>query len=214
MESMFIYYLVALASVGFFIILAEVISNLKPSLSHEITRKVAHIGSAAAVSIWPFYLDWHAIQILGAILTIGVALSISLQLTSSIHDVKRKNFGEVLFGIAIIVTAFIATTPAIFCATILFLGLADGLAGVIGTLWGKTSQYRVFGAKKSVVGSAAFFVTGLAIMTLFAIYAPQHVALTVIIGLPLIATILESISVRGTDNITVPLLVVIALNAL
>lgn len=211
---MFIHYVAALASVGFFVVLAEVIANFKPNLPREITRKIAHVGIAIAISIWPFYLDWLTIQILGVIITLAVIITIRFDLTSAIHGVARKNYGEVLFGIAIITAGMTAQSPAIFCVAILFLGLADGLAAVTGTLWGKTNSYRVFGDLKSLVGSATFLIAALMIVTGYSLATGHALPAYALIGIPLIATVLENVSIRGTDNITVPLVAIVCLNIL
>lgn len=211
---MFIHYLIAFVSVSFFVIAAEMIANFKPNISREITRKIAHIGIAVAVSVWPFYLDWLSIQILGLGLVLGVIATIRLDLTSSIHGVVRKSYGEVLFGVAVIVAGMTADSPAIFCVAILFLGLADGLAAVTGTLWGKSNNYKVFGDTKSLVGSATFLIAALMIIVGYSLMTGQQLPAYTLIGLPLIATVLENISIRGTDNLTVPLVAIVALNAL
>lgn len=211
---MFIYYLVALTSVGMFVIAAEVLANLNPHLSREITRKIAHIGIACAVAVWPFYLDWLAIQLLGLIITIGVLVAIRFELTPSIHRIARKNYGEALFGIMVITAGMLSQSPAIFCATLLFLGLADGLAAVTGLIWGRSSVYRVMGETRSLVGTGTFFAAALMILVGYGLATGQAIPSFALIGIPLIATILENISIRGTDNISVPLFVLVTLNIL
>ena len=199
--------IIALGSVGFFVILAEIIANRNPRLSREITRKIAHIGIALVIALWPLYLGRGEIIGLGVIITLGVLLSVRFGLTSSIHSVTRKNYGELMFGLAVIVAAAIAPTLAIFSTAILFLGLADGLAAISGTLWGRTTSYKVLGDTKSVVGTMSFFFASVCILFgyhLLVAPLPFFIALGIALG----ATLLENISIRGFDNLSVTLIVI------
>lgn len=209
---MFIKSLIALASVGFFVVLGELVRHYS-SLHRELTRKVVHIGAAVAIAVWPFYLSWGTVNVLALILLVGVLVSQRFNLAGAVHNIRRKSYGEPLFALAILGVATFAPSPAVYCAAILHLGLADGLAAVTGTIWGKKSQYRVLGDRKSVVGSATFFITSLLILIGFNIWALNPVPMLAVFILPFIATAFENIGLRGTDNITVPMLVVIVLSS-
>lgn len=201
------YSILALGSVGFFVILAEVIANRYPRLSREITRKIAHVGIALMIALWPLYIGRYEIIILGIIMTLGVLLSIRFGLSSSIHSVARKNYGELTFGLAVIAAAALSPTLAIFSTAILFLGLADGLAAVCGTLWGKSTSYTLFGDTKSVVGTMSFFFAAVCILFAYhLLIAPLSFFVT--LGVAASTTFLENISIRGLDNLTVTLAVV------
>lgn len=205
--------LLALASVGVFVLIAELI-RAKTHAHRELTRKIAHIGAAIAISVWPFYLSWGAIQVLGIILLIGVLISIRFSLAPSIHNVRRKSHGEWLFALAILGVAAFANSPAAFCIAILHLGLADGLAAVIGTMHGKNNEYHVLGDRKSRIGSLTFFATSIVLLISYNIWGSDPISGVAVVTVAFFATILENIGLRGTDNLTVPMLVVIALSSL
>lgn len=205
--------LIALGSVGFFVVLAELIGVAWPRLSRELTRKIAHIGIATMISLWPLYLDQQVIVALGVVLTVGVLIAARFDMTSSIHGVARRNYGDLTFGLAVIGAALMAPTGAIFSVALLVLGLADGLAAVTGTLWGKSNSYRVLGDGKSVIGTMTFFVVTLAILCSYhLLVAPLSVV--AIFALTLAATVLENVGVRGTDNILITSTVVLLMVAL
>ncbi|MGB4758439.1 MAG: hypothetical protein WBP26_00075 [Candidatus Saccharimonadales bacterium] len=207
---------IALASVGFFVILAEVL-RAKTHAHRELTRKVAHIGAAIAVSVWPFYLSMNNINVLALILLVGVLISMHFKLVPSIHNVRRKSHGEWMFALAIMGVAAFADSPATFCVSILFLGLADGLAAIIGTMHGKGNEYHVLGSRKSRAGTLTFFVVSVCLLICYNIWTADplaQVSAMAIFTIALFATILENIGLKGTDNLTVPMLVVIALSTL
>lgn len=208
---MIAYALLALGSVGFFVVLAEVIANLYPRLSREITRKIAHVGIAIMISLWPLYIDQMTIIILGCIITIGVLVSMKFGITSSIHGVARRNHGELTFGLAVILAAIFAPSMAVFSMAILFLGLADGFAAVTGTLWGKGTKYKVFGDGKSIVGTATFFAIALAVLYGYHVYIEPLSLLTVAV-IALSTTALENIGIRGTDNLLITIAVIVTMS--
>lgn len=208
--------LIALGSVGIFVVLAEVL-RAKTHVHRELTRKVAHIGAAVAVSVWPFYLSMDNISVLALILLLGVVISMRFKLAPSIHNVRRKSHGEWMFALAILGVAAFADSPATFCVSILFLGLADGLAAIIGTMHGKSNEYHIFGSRKSRVGTLTFFAVSVLLLISYNIWSADPLAQisgTAIIMVSLLATLLENLGLRGVDNLTVPMLIVISLSSL
>ncbi len=123
------------------------------------------------------------------------------------RQVGRLSAGEYLYPLAIITLAILAPANWIFITAILNLGLADGLAAVLGTTYGKSSSYNVFGHAKSVVGTGTFFAVSLLISIWAVAYgAPSSADITwfALIYLPLATTAFENLSPWGTDNFTVP----------
>jgi phytol kinase len=97
------------------------------------------------------------------------------------------------------------------------MSLADGLAAVAGTKLHKTKSYKVFGQRKTYIGTLTFYGVSLAITTGIMLYSGTEfitVALPIMIGMPFVVTALENIAVYGTDNLVVPIFVVLLLNSL
>lgn len=205
--------LIAMFSVGIFLLIGDWLQK-HTNLHREIVRKVVHMGVAVAISASPFYLSWQTIQILAAALIIIVALALHFGWGSGMHRVRRKTHGEILFPIAVLGVSIFAPSPAAFCAATLFLGLADGLAAIIGVLFGKNNSYRVLGNRKSIAGTSAFLIAGFAIMIAYNMFATHPVPFAVLLLLPIFAAVFENIGLNGTDNITVPMLVIITLSSL
>jgi phytol kinase len=89
------------------------------------------------------------------------------------------------------------------------MAFGDGLAGLLGPLIPSPS-WRVFGERRSLVGTAAMAGGSLAALAGVAALAPQ--ASPAAWGLPLIAlaaTALEQVAWQGVDNLSVPLLVAV-----
>lgn len=193
------------------LILAEYSSRYK-GVHSELTRKLTHIMVGMFVAFWPFFLSWRQIQILSLAFLIVVLVSVKLDIFRSIHAVKRNMTGEVLFAMVIGILAFITTEPAVFAVAMLYLSLGDGMAAIVGLLWGDSNKYKVLGHTKSVAGSLAFFFTALLIMIAYATFGDAPYSGLTIIWLPVIATITENLAINGSDNLLMPLLVALILS--
>jgi len=182
-------------------------------LHAEYSRKVIHILTGSYVAFWPYFIERKQILLLVAALFLTILLSRSLQLFRSIHQVKRTTFGDLLFPLALAVAALVAESDIIFTAVVLHMSLADGLAAVIGTRWGKGNAYSVFGGIKSVVGTLTFIVvSGGIVLTVLA--GSNQPLLPAVVLIPLGAAVLENIGAYGLDNVFVTGFVLIVLNAM
>lgn len=204
--------IVAVAVVFLILIFAEYLSRYK-GVHSELTRKLVHILVGVFVAFWPFFLSWRQIQLLSLAFLVVVFLSIWLNIFKSIHAVERNVAGEVLFAMVVGILALLSTDEWVFAAAMLHLSLADGMAAIIGVLWGDRNQYKVFGHIKSVAGTAAFFVTSLCIMILYTAFSDASQSVTLLLWLPLVAALTENVAVSGTDNLVIPLLVAFVLTS-
>jgi dolichol kinase len=208
----------ALSVIAVFVLLmaAEQIKK-RTRLNAEVARKFVHITVGSFVAFWPFFLSNSVIYFICAAFVAVILITRLSGLFPSIHKVNRKTWGDVLFPVGIAGTLLLAREPWIFTAAILHLSLADGFAALVGEKFGKTNAYKILGYKKTLAGNAAFFVISVGIVggllwfepgTFAAITAP------ILLIVPAFATAIESLSVRGSDNIFVPILLTLLLNAL
>lgn len=206
--------LALLAVLGVFLILvfAEYLSRYR-GVHSELTRKLVHVLVGMFVAFWPFFLSWRQIQMISVAFLVVVIISIWLNIFRSIHAVERNVVGELLFAMAIGILAFLSVNEWIFMAAMLHLSLADGMAAVVGLLWGDKNRYKIFGRAKSVAGSLSFFFSSVVIIAIYLAFSDASYSVAALIWLPLAATIAENIAVSGTDNLVIPLLVALFLTA-
>lgn len=195
-----------------FLALVGRIADVHPRAHPEVMRKLVHMTAGCVVATWPFYFTREQIVVLGVLALLVVLLSRLLHTFGAIHHDGKRLLGEALFAVAIVVLALITDNRWIFAAAVLHLGLADGSAAIIGKLWGKKTQYRIFGHTKSVVGTAMFFAVSVAIMTLYVVIV-HHFTLWALLTVPVVATAVENIAIAGTDNLFVPLIVALLLTS-
>jgi len=212
--------IVACFFVGSAIFFAEV-ARANKWVSGERARKIIHI----LIGVWgawlPLWLGWRSIIVLGLMLFLGVMLANHLRLFKSIHSIGRSTIGEYLFPVSMVLLALFFRNTIIFAAAMLQLGVADGMAAVVGTRYGKKTVFKVFGQKKSKHGTITFFVCSVAIL-FWALYALHptlagdsivSLGITFLLSVSLasVLTVAELVGIKGSDNITVPFITASAL---
>lgn len=206
-----IFLLLAVLPIFVLLVLSEFFWRAK-LIRGEAARKVLHIIIGSYVAVWPFFLTVQQIELISLALFIGVSIAHKFKIFHAILDIKRHTVGDLLYAIGIAVTAFVAKSPWIFAIAILHMSVADGLAGLIGSKFGKKNRYFVFKQAKSIVGTSVFMVTSIALMSLIPIYQNINIGYLIIL-LPVTAAFVENLTVFGTDNVAVPLLIAVVLNA-
>ena len=116
-----------------------------------------------------------------------------------------------MFALAVGIIALFSHDKWIYATSMLMMGLADGIAAVVGTRYGGKQRYSVFGYAKSIAGSAAFLVVALVLLLVYNHYGGRPLTLAGLLGVGLGATLLENVAVKGLDNMLVPLLTALLL---
>jgi phytol kinase len=196
----------ALAVALFGVLLAGVeLLQRRTRLSAEVPRKVVHIGSSVLAAGLAFILDPNEIVVLGLGFALFMLISRRFGLLASVHGVTRSTRGEIFFPLGVAALALVAGDRAQFVYGVLVLGLADGLAGVIGERYG-SRPLSLAGSEKSVEGSATFFVVAAVIgaAALLAVGDPTATALAVAVLAAGVLTGVELSLRGGLDNLCVP----------
>jgi phytol kinase len=184
---------VATAAIAALPVTVQLLSRRLP-VDPEVLRKLVHIGGALLAVPLPLVLPYRQIVALGVIFAVVMAVSRRARVFTAVHDVERATYGEILFPLGVAFLAALFPHPLPFVYGVLVLGLADGLAAIVGTRYGRL---RIPGGK-SVVGSATFFgvscATGLALLGSPAAAVSTAAALTAV----------EATLRGGLDNIVVP----------
>ena len=204
-----------LSGIAAILILAEILWR-KKTLKGEYARKLVHILAGIFVASWPWLISWHAIQFLGVAMLAGVLVNNQLKILHAINGLRAKFYSHCYYAIAITACALITTQKAFFAVAILTMALADGFAAIAGCTLGKKWGYKVFGQPKTVIGSMAFWLTSMCVLGAGILLVGNaidfgHYALLMIF-LPPGLMVLENVAIYGTDNIVIPVAVLMALN--
>jgi dolichol kinase len=145
---------------------------------------------------------------------VGVSISLYFNIFQAVHAVERPTWGEICFAAAVGLLAVFVREPAIYTVALLHMGLADGIAALVGTAYGKMNRYKIMGHGKSIAGSLAFLAVSLTLLIAYASIIPTPLPAAVLVLLAVSVTALENFAVRGLDNLFVPLVVATVLTLL
>jgi len=202
--------IIAAATIVGILIISEILWHTS-HLKGEFARKFVHIVAGTYIAFLPFVLSYNWILLFGIGFVLINILNRYTKIFNSFHAIRRKSFGDVMFGLSVIVCAYIAPSNWVFMAAILHVSLADGLAAIVGSRYGKKS-YKILGHKKTLVGTSTFILSSL-IIFLFALYGGEltlaYSVLPLLLVGPFVTAAVENISGYGTDNLTLPLTVLL-----
>lgn len=178
-------------------------------VSREWTRKAVHVGTGLVLLAVPTLLH-HLVSValLAALSMAVLGWAKSSRKLQSVHGVRRHSDGAVLYPVAVMLLYVVSRgQPLRFCVPLLILAVSDAAAALVGQHLGRW-RYRVGGCERTLEGSLAFLVTAIAAcwagLLVAGVGAPLERPLLAA-GVALVACALEAVSLRGWDNLTVPL---------
>lgn len=179
----------------------------------EYTRKWSHIASGILSLSFPYFLQtWQMVGLICFLFTIILMLSSRYKFLPSINSVERQTFGSFLFPLAVFVSFFSSVYfkhSTYFYLSVLILAVCDLLAAVIGKRW-PIVKIKLNREIKSLGGFFAFVGSALAILLVF-VSLKLLVFTPILMLLPLFWAFIELISPKGTDNISIPISVILGL---
>lgn len=210
------WYLFSLILISIFsVMLATNWLQAKTLINSDSIRIFVHILVGLTVSICIYIFKSNIQLILLSSIFIGFnLLTLKLGKFKSINNTSRKSYGTIYFPLSIFILSFFFwEKPISLILSILVMTLSDPIATIIGK--NEKTTFVPWRDKKSRRGVLAMFASTFLIIMLGTdllarIYnASFYIPLTVLFGCSLFtalsATLAESISFKGSDNISVPI---------
>ncbi len=186
----------------------------KKSIKGELARKLVHISIAVYAATWAFYLPYQVIIFISLILVCAVLFVQRYPVMQSMKSVRRVTNGEVYFAVGIGVAAALFREPAMYVVAVLHMGLADGLAAVVGVKMSKkANRFSIKGSWKSIEGTLTFVAVSFFLNAVYWMYFSnhqfniQHAATIPLYSLlsACVLALIELVSPKGSDNVIIPL---------
>ncbi|HEV2740238.1 MAG TPA: hypothetical protein VGU66_16780 [Candidatus Elarobacter sp.] len=179
----------------------------------EAARKASHVAVGAMCLPLPWlFADVAPVLVLAAVACAGLlALRtvpwLRVRFGAALHGIARASYGEFAFvgGVALAFVLAHGDKPA-YVATILALAFGDAAAALVGRRFGR-HPFAVGRARKSLEGSAAFFVVALLVCAVF----PRAESVAAVAAFALATTLAEALAGDGLDNVAIPLAGLLAL---
>ena len=129
----------------------------------------------------------------------------------SIHSVKRKTYGAFLLPVSIGIAYYVSVWQKdniFFILPVFILAISDPLAYYFGTAY----KSKVLKSDKTVIGTLIFFLSALIICTTVLLHqSAGFKSLGIALCISVIVSGIELISPNGSDNLTIPLSVILLL---
>ncbi|WP_017294593.1 diacylglycerol/polyprenol kinase family protein [Geminocystis herdmanii] len=188
------------------LLIAEIFSRYSQT-DAELTRKIVHIGTGNVILLaWWLNISQDIIIFASIIASLVAITSYFFPILPSVNGIGRKSLGTLFYAISIgiLTTLFWQTGYKQFTAIgILIMSYGDGMAALIGQKYGK-NKYQVLGNKKSWEGSLTMTIISIFVTLIILGFSWQNLMIASIVGI--FATILETFSSIGIDNLTVPVI--------
>ena len=177
----------------------------------EGSRKFLHIMTGNIAFLLPVFVTKEVMAFLAA----GPFILFTFLMSphSPIKKIRGKTsavghgMGLVYYSIAWTILAYLFFDDKVVIAIgILAMSYGDGLASIIGIKFGK-KKYKILGDEKSYVGSFAMFIFTFITMIVALIYYDIAIAgyvILVLLFIAFVAAIVEGLTPKGLDNLTVP----------
>lgn len=194
-----------------FIAIIIVAAKFFEKAGKEASRKFIHI----MLSNWWFLamhffnnVIWASIVPLSFVVINYISYKKNLISVMEREEEEKDGLGTVYYALSLflisIFTFGIIKRPEIGLCSILIMGYGDGLAAIIGRS-AKSMPYKIGKTKKTLAGSCTMLFISFLIVAIFLAGAQANMWMLKAILLAISVTILEAVSIKGTDNITVPI---------
>jgi len=212
--------LIYLIAISLLLIFNELIYR-RLGLKGEITRKFAHFTATLSTVTFPYIFSNHwYVMVLAVIFFLLLFISRNGTQLKSIHDIERKSIGSYLLPLSIYITFLISNlndNKFMYILPIMILAVCDPMAGILGINLKKNNhKIKIFGIQtgKTVLGSGSFLLSGF-IISIIALYFNRMVfdlkTFWLALAVAVVSTLAELVSWRGSDNLFIPLSVLLML---
>ena len=182
--------------------------NLK---SNTFNRKIIHflIGSSASITPYIFNKSFFPIMLALIFLLINY-ISIKNNKLRSLKIDGIDSYGTIYFPISyILLTTFFWNFPSHITISMLILAISDPVASLLGKKINYNKSFNLYGDHKTYIGSSAMFISSFLISLISTSYLFNWgfqfcFIASIFIGLS--STISESISHKGSDNLSIPII--------
>ena len=191
-----------------YIALVLILSKFVSKKGEELSRKFVHIFLCNIWIIYLIFIDNIIVaSILPALFVVINTLSYKFKLIKTMERENNDGFGTIYYAVSILITvlfSYYMKNPMLGTIGILVMGYGDGLAAIMGKSI-NSPKIKIGNATKSVAGSTTMFVVSAIISAIvLGVLGVEYFILKAIL-MAVISTVLETISIKGLDNITVPI---------
>ena len=183
------------------------------SLESEDSRKIVHVSSLLTVCTWPFFLENYGIYIICILFILINIYTKKAGMFKAVHTVRRATIGAEILPVGIMISTFffLPENRTSFIYGILIVCFSDLMAELVGKKL-KFYEYKIFGQKKSLGGSIAFFISTFLITSGMLVFLETDIIISHVMIISILLCLVEAVHTFGLDNFTLPVVSSIVFN--
>ena len=183
------------------------------SLESEDSRKIVHVSSLLTVCTWPFFLENYGIYIICILFILINIYTKKAGMFKAVHTVRRATIGAEILPVGIMISTFffLPENRTSFIYGILIVCFSDLMAELVGKKL-KFYEYKIFGQKKSLGGSIAFFISTFLITSGMLVFLEIDIIISHVMIISILLCLVEAVHTFGLDNFTLPVVSSIVFN--
>lgn len=184
------------------------ILSKKKKMKDETNRKLVHVLLSLCFFLAHCFFKTTIIAILLPLLFVIVNILSSHRKWFESFKREEQDLGIVWYALSLLILVYLSFEQKSFfpfaSCSVLAMGLSDAIAGLVGTYYGK-HQIKVGKETKTLEGSLAFFMTSSIVFMILlkGVFPETYIKISLITSS--LAMIIERFSIKGLDNLTVPL---------
>lgn len=189
-------------------------------ISKEASRKMSHILCGNWIFIYAFINRFFVANVLILIfMIILMAISYKYNIFKGVErDNQDKSYGTVYFFTALLIfivyIKIYALNSKTYLIYILPLVYGDAFAAIVGKKM-NWIEYKIFNNRKSVSGNITMCIVSFLVIYLYNLLVlDNNYTILFLLLTSIIASIMEAISIKGTDNFTIPIFTMIIMEAI
>lgn len=200
-----------------FLLLMEV-AHLSYKIDSEDTRIIIVLSAGLQCLLYPLIFDNYVILFtFFMFFIIFTTLAEYVGVLKSIHNIERNTWGHIIYPIVPLIALYFSKfTGNLYDYYLIVIpaSISDPLATIVGRRW-PYKEYKIQGVKKSFMGSLTLFLV--TIISTFIIYALFRNVIDItnvviyIIFYSIFMTVVEFVSLRGMDVLSLPLVSMVLL---
>ena len=192
-------------------------SKLIGESNKEASRKYIHIMLSNWWIIAMLFFDSVYFAIIGPLAFVvinSISYKYNLIKTMERDESEKDGLGTVYYALTLFILAILTFGifpeykgiygPLIGLAGVAVMGYSDGFAAIIGKSV-KSPSYKIGTSKKTLAGSITMLAITFIILSGFFVYIKIPYWYFKAAFISTIITVIEAVSIKGTDNLTVPL---------
>lgn len=194
-----------------FLLLMEV-AHLAYKIDSEDTRVIIVLSAGLQALLYPLIFDNYVVLFtFFMFFIIFTSLAEYVGVLKSIHNIERNTWGHIIYPLLPLVALYFAKFSGNLFDYYMILipaAISDPLATIVGRRW-PYKEFNIQGVKKSLMGSLTmFFVTLLGAMIIYFLFGNSINVYNVMFYMVIFSifiTLVEFVSLRGMDVLSVPL---------